>query len=81
MRGKKFLHFRRMCDCKHTRTTRIRTAAQGPSRGKVNGWGAVMVGTAMREGVTPWINRLRAGYIEQRRLVTESMRHRNGTWR
>ena len=59
----------------------MRIATQGPFRGKDGGWAAVMVGAAIRGGVMLWINRLRAGYIEQRRVVTESMRHRNGNLR
>ena len=43
----------------------------------------MIVDAAIRGGVMPWINRLRAGYTEQGRVVTESteMRHRNGNFR
>ena len=49
-RGTKFLHFRRMCDGRHIRTTRIRIATQGPSRGKDGGWSPVIIGLACFRG-------------------------------
>ena len=78
MRGTKLLHFRRMCDGRHTRTTRIRTVTQGPSRGKDGGWGAVITGLAIRGGVILWINMKRAVSTEGCHAVVEFM-HRRST--
>ena len=81
MRGTEFQHLRRMCDGRQTRTTRLRTVAEGPSRGKDGGWAAVMVGASINGGEMLWINRLTGGWTEQSRVLTESMRHRNGNFR
>ena len=65
MRGTRFLHFRRMCDGRQTKTTRI--------------WiGAVIIGLAVGGGVILWINMKRAVSTEGCHAVVEFM-HRTGT--
>jgi len=65
MRGTRFLHFRRICDGRQTRTTRI--------------WiGSVITGLAIWGGVILWINMKRAVSTEGCHAVVEFM-HRTGT--
>ena len=65
MRGKRFLHFRRMCDGRQTRTIRI--------------WiGSVITGLPTGGGVILWINMKRTVSTEGCHAVVEVM-HRKGT--
>ena len=51
IRGTTLDHFGRVCDGRHARTTRIRTAIQAPYRCKDGGRGVVVVVGAVRERV------------------------------